>query len=310
MQSSQKHKAYNSIIILGLLFLINCSAPKFTSDESNSDSKSTGETLQYDSLALMVNGEQIQRSSFIYGEIIEVKFLNIRGFNALNGRVFPGLSMTVIAQNGDTIGHIPDFYVKAINGVDHNQLKIAPVLVAKLPTQINKKSLLHIGIWDKNGRGKLAMQLPFTIVPNEKIKAELIGCVKCSYDVIYLWDETTKRAITDNTIPKDHGILLIIEGLKGFNNYKGNVYPDMTITLRDGNDEQLAIDMSVFSKYYGTGIPYEEFSSSVHTSLFKFYDNQVYQNPVKLDIFMFDRKPSPKTGQPRIKIQTYLTIED
>ena len=91
-------------------------------------------------------------------------FDEVTGFNKKDGKVYPGMSMIIVANEKDTIGNFPDLLADLTNGTDLNPLVLnASFTTAPKYFDTTKKYKLYVKIWDKNGDGTFVYELPFTI---------------------------------------------------------------------------------------------------------------------------------------------------
>jgi len=284
----------NRLILLICLFSLSCESisPPFEQKVDAIGLIATGSNeLSCDTITLEVNNQIIDRNEFIYGERVTFKFNHIQGFNLFNEEAFPGMSFTIYAD-GDSLTAMNDVYgaqgVKAPIHIDPT-IKLFPF------NNFNKQYEIRIKIWDKKGPGELNFKMPFTINQNPNISCEIIAG-NIQYDAIYLLDKTTYEVIVGDTVPLDHRLCLMIDGLKGgYVTKNGQVFPGMEIRLDDGNNESLIYKKDVLhNRGDHIGIDSATFFTEFSSSVFGFHSDGEYQNPITLKVHLYDKNPNKK----------------
>ena len=295
---NRKMKATFSAILISVI-LTGCQFSKSVKKDLLSGLKTTGNVLTCKEVYLTVNDEKITRNSFIYGEIFYVHYADIQGFTKENGKVFPAMALAVTDKAGDTLLYSEDLYSGENQGLSYSPLELSAHLTVATPIRSNDEYNLQINISDKKGSGKYSSEFKFKVSENKLITAEPEDI---TYDEIYLFSQGKDKAITDGKIKYDDNIYIIVEGLKGFKEENGLVFPGLNLKLTDAGKNQILNYKDLFSEYDSTGISVSDFTSRV-SSHFKLTGSGV-QNPLNFEVTIWDKKSNAK-----LKLTTELTLE-
>jgi len=292
-----KYKVY---IILISILLTGCKFRKSVEKDIASGLTSAGDEITCEDVYLTVNNERITRNSFIYGEIIYINFNDVKGFAKENGKVFPGLVISVTNQAGDTVWKTADLYSQYTEGFDYSPLNLTADLTVAAPMQSKGEYSLFIDIRDSKGEGKFKTKFDFKVRENELISVETSGV---SYNETYLFSQGSNRIITDNKIGFDDNIYVIVEGLKGFKEENGMVYPGISIKIIDAANNIIVNSEDLFVKYSEAGVAAADLNTRV-SAHFSSLSGEKFINPLHCETVIWDKK-----GDARIKATTNMTLE-
>jgi len=256
-----------------------------------------GDGLSCEEVWLSVDEEKIERNIFVYGEMFLIHFSNMEGFKIEGESVFPGMLLWVTGNAGDTVFQTEDLYSDYQNGIDLKPLLLKANLTVGNPMHSNNKYTVFIKIWDKKDKGIFTAEMPFIIVKNEKIR---IDKNNISYDEIYLFSFDRDKSITDGKVAFDETVYLLFEGLSGFTELDGNVFPGMKFQAIDNENKILMEYDDLFSSYTKTGIASADVKTQIYISM-KFPEQAV--NPVKCEAILFDKKSNSN-----IKVTTDINV--
>lgn len=257
------------------------------------------ESLTCDDIWLSVEGERTDRVTFYYGEKFDVNFNNMKGFKSVSEKVFPGMMLKVIDESGDTIFRSEDLYADHANGIDFSPLSLKASFSVENPLHSNQNYILFIQIWDKSGDGIFITEAPFSVTENERIKIEKKNI---SYAEIYLFSANRNEVITDGIIAFDEVVYLVFEGLSGFEEKNGKVYPGARVRAIDNLNAPVMYFGDLFDSYTTTGIDSDEFKARIYVKMA--FSGVSVENPVHCEAVIFDKKS--KEGY--IKVTTELTV--
>jgi len=283
-------------IILSLLISISCDFRKSVAQDPVTGLVTRGNGLSCESVTLTVDEKTVQSSRFTYGETFHVNFNNMEGFVSVAGHVFPGMSLVVTGQNGDTILSTQDLYAEYQEGMDLSPLLLISTVTVADPIHSNGSYTLMVNIWDKKGDGKFTADLDFTVVPNDQIKVE---SEQMSYKEIYLFSEQRGKVITDQKGRFNENIYILIEGLDGLVEENGSFSVGLGMKVADA-DGNLIIDEE--DLLGDSGYSYEQLHGQL-SAHFILTGSHV-PNPVDVEILVWD-----KHGDGRMNIFTQLRIE-
>ena len=267
------------------VILTGCKFSRSVEKDLISGLTSAGKDLSCGDVYLKVNDERVSGNKFTYGETIYIYFDDVKGFANENGNVFPGMSVSVTGIAGDTVLSARDLYEGYTEGMNFSPLQLSADLTLADPVRSNADYKLEISIWDKKGTGTFRSELQFNVAENENITAK---AKDASCSEIYLFSQGNNKVITDNIVSFDDNIYIIIEGLKGFSEENGLVFPGMQLNGTDSRGETILEYDDLFQEYSGSGIAASDFSSrvSAHFRL----TGAVFNNPLTCELKIWDKK--------------------
>jgi hypothetical protein len=280
----EKMKIVTTALLL-MIALNSCQFSKSVKKDLASGLLTTGDGLSCDDVYIAVNDEKVNRNTFIYGEEFVIKFNDIEGFTKENDYLFPGMKLVVTSIAGDTVLQSKDLYSEYPNGMKLSPLLLTSILSVASPMKSKGEYSLNILIWDKKGDGHFTAKLDFKVEPNENIVTSSLN-VKC--DEIYLYSEERAKVIPGNKIRFNENTYFIFEGLSGFTEINGMVFPGLSLKATD-NDGNVILDYpDLFSDYDDKGLAVTDFNSRV-TSNFIIPASQ-FKNPLHCELIIKDKK--------------------
>lgn len=256
--------------------------------------------LTCDEVWISIDDEKTDRITFIYGETFYLNFNNMEGFIKVNGSVFPGMLLEVIDEKGDTIIKNEDVFADSVNGVNFSPPSIKASLDVAKPIHSNNRYTLLVKIWDKKGDGTLMAEAPFSVIQNERINIETNFI---SYDEIFLISMDRDKIITDGSIYFNEIVYLVFEGLAGFYEDKGKVFPGSKLQVADYSNTPIMSYDDLFYSYTKSGINSADFKSQTFLKLI-FTEGKV-SNPLLCEATIFDKR---RNGA-YIKVTTELIVK-
>jgi hypothetical protein len=275
--------------LLFTLTLTACNFSKSARIDLITGLTTTGDLLTCDDIFLTVNGEKVNSVTFTYGDEFLLNFNNIEGFTRENERVFPGMDLIVTNLNGDTMLVSKDLYKNYPDGINLASLMLQSKIIAAAPIHSNGEYILFVKIWDKKGSGTFNAKMNFKVAPSEKI---IITPEIASYGEIYLFSENSKRVINDSKIGLNENVYLLFEGLSGFKEVNGTVFPGLSIKASDEIGEQLLNYEDLFAENSETGFSVSDFNTQVSSKLV--FSSSGVKNPIHCKIVLWDKKSAAK----------------
>lgn len=285
--------------VLISIVLTGCQFSKSVKKNLISGLTTTGNNLSCDDVFLSVNNEKTYRNSFIYGETFILNYNDIQGFTKENKYVFPGLKLVIIDQTGDTVMQTDDLYSEYPGGMNYTPLLLTADLTVASPIKSKGTYTLFVKIWDKKGNGTFKSKFDFQVRENDQIA---IVASKVSCDEIYIFSKETKKVITDNKIKFNDNIYMIFEGLSGFKEESGLVFPGLSLHAADSVNNVILNYEDLFSEYTKTGLAITDFNTQV-SAHFKITGTE-FKNPLHFELVIWDKK-----SDARIKATTNMTLE-
>jgi hypothetical protein len=281
------------------MVLTGCQFSRSVKKDLISGLTSSGNGLTCEEVYLSVNNKRTSSPSFNYGELVYLIFRDIKGFKQENGNSFPFMQILVTGMSGDTLLLVDDLYSEYKGGMNYSPLQLTATLTVATPMKSGSEYLLNVVIKDRKGPGVYTSKLKFTIKGNDNIKVEPLNV---SYNEIYLFSKGNNKVITDGKISSDDEIYIIVEGLKGFKEENGMVFPGLSLK---GTDSAGTVAMNyedMFSVYNAEGIAVSDFNARV-SAHFKLTGSE-FSNPLHIELVLWDKKSSAK-----LRIVTDLTVK-
>jgi hypothetical protein len=286
-------------IILILLLLAGCRFSKTVEKDLISGMTTKGDLLSVGEVYMTVDNETVSTSSFKYGENVYIVYSDIEGFTNENGKVFPRMDIAVTDMNGDTIIAAPDLYREYTEGMNYSPLQLTADLTVASPIRSGAEYNLSVLITDRKGKGSFTTSLKFSVNKNEDLKTETVNT---SFNEIYLFSQEKSKVLNSTKISFEDNIYIIIEGLKGFREENGMVFPGLSLKGTDADGRVILDYADLFAEYDASGVNIDDFATRV-SSHFK-VSGSLLSNPVRTEMLVWDKKSDAK-----IKIITDFTIE-
>ena len=175
---------------------------------------------------------------------------DIEGLTESNGKRYPGMSLTVMNTEKDTLFFLEDMYAD-LNGTNKFPLTMFAKLIAANPIHSNTPLLGKIHVWDKKGTGTMDLDFSFTTKPNATIQAK---AKKLTYKELYLFSTKENKVIPRKTFPIDDNVMFIIEGLEGFKVENDRIYPALQIQVKNENNQVVLDEENLFKGYAADGV--------------------------------------------------------
>jgi len=267
------------------MLLTGCKFSRSVEKDLVSGLTSAGRDLSCEDVFIMTGGERTSRNSFIYGETFTVTFYDMKGFTQENGALFPAMEIILTDNEGNIILMAEDIYERFTEGISYSPLTLSADLTMADPIVSGGKYDLTVNISDKKGSGTFRSGFHFSVKENEKLKVKVKDVV---YDEVYLFSQGNNRTITNNEIGFNDIIYIIVEGLRGFTEENGIVYPGLKLKAKDSRNEVILDFEDLFLDYSTEGVDADEFISrvSAHFSL----TGTTFNNPLNCEVKIWDKK--------------------
>jgi hypothetical protein len=218
-----------------------------------------------------------------------VNFNKIEGFVKENNAVSPNMSLLVLDMEDDTMLFADDLYSDYPDGIKLDPLLLTSEVTVAAPIGSGREYKLTISIKDKKGDGVFSGELGFKVEPNEKIITETIGI---GYNEIYLYSGNKEKVIVDNKIGKDETTYFVFDGLTGFKEEGGLVYPGLSIKGTDKAGKLILDFEDLYADYSETGLSVEDFNKRIVSSFILSGTELI--NPLHCEIIIWDKKGDAK----------------
>ncbi len=231
-------KVFNLFILAAsTVILFSCNFNKSTSINSTLNLKTQGDGISCEKILLTDgNDHELNSTTFIYGQEINLNFQNITGFVEDNNLTYPGMRLMVLSSKKDTALYSEDLYADDENGFDMKPLKLVANMTLATPMHSGEKYTAYILIWDKKGKGTFKVEFSFNIVSNPKIT---VKTKNVDYDEVYLFDQASSKTITDNVVLPEQKVFILFEGIKGFTNENDSIHCGISLKVVDNGGHVL-----------------------------------------------------------------------
>ena len=172
---------------------------------------------------------------FIYAETPKLIFGGIKGFETLNGTVFPGMRMKVRdLANGKVILAAEDVYAQNHEGFNMPNLQLVSHFTTAYPIQSEGLYQLDVEIWDKRGLGRLEAQLVFQVLKDPLIEWQAQGGI--SAKEIYFYSQERNLVVLNGRMQRFEHFYLFLGDLQGFEtDEQGLAHAGVGVYLEDRN---------------------------------------------------------------------------
>ena len=272
-------------LLLATVVFTGCKFSRSAEKDLISWLTTAGKDLSCNDVYIAVDDNETKRNSFIYGETFVIYFNDITGFAVENGNVFPGMEIIIREKEGDTLMKADDLYEGYTEGMNYSPLKLTADLTVATPLRSKGKYTMIINISDKKGDGTFTTSFDFDVIENENI---MVKPSNVTYDEVYIFSQGKNKVITDNKIDFEDNIYVIIEGLKGFREENGNVFPGLEMKAVDARNNLVLDYDDLFTEYNETGIAVSDFTSRV-SAHFKI-TGTFFNNPLHCELKVWDKK--------------------
>lgn len=281
-------KTLLAILFLAILTATSCQFNQSTSVDLTSGLSTKGNGISCDKAHLSVDGKHISRSTFVYGERFYINFNGVNGFVKTGSNIFPGMKLTILDQNKDTILHNDDLYEKySDEGVKFATpfLMNANIVTAQ-PMHSGEKYTLFLRIWDKKGSGTFKATMDFDIIANELIEVENTNL---KYDEIYLFSEKENKVVVDNTAKLNEKLYIFFEGLEGFKEENGMAELGLKITAIDNAGTEV---LNMDDLFYDTPAKVSDINGMVSANII--INSKTVNNPILWTTLIWDKNSDNK----------------
>lgn len=272
-------------IILAVIFFTGCKFSKSVEKDLITGLTTKGDLLSCDDVYFTINNEKTTRTSFDYGEILYIVYDNVQGFEKENNKVFPKMQILVLDEKGDTAMWAGDLYAEYTEGMDFTPLQLTADLTVASPIKSGGNYELNVYITDRKGTGSFNTKMNFSVNRNDKLVVEPAGAV---WDEAYIYSQDEAKVINDNRIRFEENVYFIVEGLRGFKETDGLVYPGLSLRATDSAGNLILDYTDLFSEYDKTGVLPEDLASraSAHFRI----SGINFNNPMKLEMKVWDKR--------------------
>lgn len=253
------------ITLICLAILCACSVDQKKKNPFGDQLKVNSKGLDFKEVSIYVNGEKDQMKVFNYGDEIELRFDGVEGFTQVGGKVFPGLKIAVLNQKQDTVFATDDLYsAEAAKGIDFKKLLLYAKLTLGDPMFSGELLTAKMHFWDKKGTASMDVDFEFSSKSNEFLE---IKKRNLNYREVYLYSQKLDKVIADNHYMKGDKLYFFFQGLNGFKENAGLIYPCLSIEVKNERDEVILKLDNLLEQYYEIGVEPDLLEESLYFSI-------------------------------------------
>lgn len=288
-----------SLLVLISILFSGCQFNKSVNTDIQTGAYYRSNGISCDEVAIEINGGNVSRNEFVFGEKVTLVFKNLRGLKKIKGKKYPKVSMYIIKNDRDTVLNRGNLLKDFNSGTVLEPLDLYADFIAALPNKNNEKYKALVVIKDRRGDGDFKYELPFTITDNSLLT---ITNDNIQYSNIYLWNETLKQPVIDSRINIKESYVLILDGIEGLLPIRNKVFPVFSIELVDNLNNKIISNPNLLSAYEISGVNPDDLKVQLTSKLS--FSNGAINNPCTLTVNLKDNNSSKA-----ILIRTQLEIK-
>lgn len=250
-----------SQLLLGVLLLASCNVNKSFNKDLISGLETHGNGLSCDDVEVKHSDQLSDGNTYIFGDVLHFTFQNVEGFTNSKGKVFPGMSFELINSAGETVMSEEDLYAEKTAGIALSVPNLTSQITLGKPIVSGDKYKVKIHIWDKKGKGTFDLSYPITVERDPSIK---VTSSSISFHEIYLWSE--EKVVSEGKIHSDEQVYLLLEGLNGFADENGMVFPGAMARITDQSGKVIVQDDDIFASLDETGASIADLEEQLQVS--------------------------------------------
>jgi len=291
------------LIIIPVLLALLCNSCEFR-QSINKDLKtgaySRGDGLSCDGVVIEIDNNVEERSTFAFGEKVNLTFVNVEGLKVEKNMVYPKMSIYIIKNEQDTIDSDVSIIPVSLSELkDGEVLQLYYSFRANFPNKNQEKYKLIFNILDEKGEGAFFYELPFKIEENTLFD---INSENIEYSGVYLFNKTKQKVVSkEEVLNRNNMIELVLKGFDGFNEKNGYVQPNFSIEVVDHKENKIfSIPNALSDAAYG--VKSEDFKERLGVNII--FPVVELNNPYTLKAVLEDKDTSNK-----IVIETELNLK-
>jgi len=160
--ASRHGSFFLALIVLAGGFLPACG----TKTDTTTGLRTTSSGLSCKDATVTLDGVKLASNRIPMGKKIVLRYDGVRGFKKLNGRVYPGVSMSVTDLKGVSIGEFADLFGGyAATGMEPKKAgRISVTLTTGKPMKTRAEYVWKVRVWDRKGRGEIVSEMKINMI--------------------------------------------------------------------------------------------------------------------------------------------------
>ena len=282
-----------------ILFLSGCEFNKSFNADLTTGIITKGNGISVENCYITIGDGKISRKTFLFGEKFFLNFNNVEGLKKEEEKVFPGMKIFVVNNSGDTVMRSEDLYTEYDNaGISLSPLLLVANLSIGAPMKSGNEYTLKVSIWDKKGSGTFSADFKFTIESNNLIT---VNKNKVNCNEVYLFSKENKKVIKES-FKSDETVYMLFEGVTGFSETNGMIFPGLSLKVADGNGQTLLEKDDLFEENSDKGFSVTDLKELVSANFN--LSNKNYKGIVIFEVTLWDKKSDAKiTASAKLKAE-------
>lgn len=239
--------------------------------------------LEIEGYQILLGDDQVLNHTLIYRENLTVSLSNVTGFTPVESDLSQDWKRYeeryyVVKSGGDTISsgytgaNLPKSDFNFSLSLDH-------------PFKKNSDYVLYYRLRDVSSDKWVSLTYHFSVEPNLQIVTAPQGLSYMRVRVV----DTADNRIKAQEIPAESAIFLLVEGVRGFEEKDGKVFPLVTYEVVDAYDNQVLYERNILEEFEETGIDPEKLAAhAIPIGIFLNTNDMTVKNPWQVNVIISD----------------------
>jgi hypothetical protein len=157
---------YGGLFLALVLLAGGCLLACGTKTDTSTGMRTSSTGLSCSDATVTIDGMRLASNDIPMGTKIVLRYDGVKGFKKLNGRVYPGASMSVIGPGGTAIGEFADLFgAYAAAGMEPKKAgRISVTLTTGKPMKFHAEYTWKVRVWDRKGRGEIVSEMKIKMI--------------------------------------------------------------------------------------------------------------------------------------------------
>jgi hypothetical protein len=154
-------------VVLAFVFLAGgCLSGCGTKTDTSTGMRTTSSGLACDDATASIDGIRLTSNEIPMGKKIVLRLTGVRGFKKLNGKVFPGATMSMADPDGTPVGKFGDLFSRySATGMDPQTAgRISLTLTTGKPMKTRAEYIWKARVWDRKGKGEIVTEMKIKMI--------------------------------------------------------------------------------------------------------------------------------------------------
>ena len=130
----------------------------------NTGQKTNYSGLSVDEQLFLIEGEESLVAEAYSGQRIALKLVEVTGFNEKNGKVIPGMTLTVLSPDGNVFLESDDLFADTEGFLADDLVGFTATWTVDPNTVVGQTYTVKSRVWDKEGKGEATTEVPLKII--------------------------------------------------------------------------------------------------------------------------------------------------